>query len=107
MTEEEINEAEQKIGEMIPGFNYRDLISQITDADGLLAKYKTAPSGYEKIQLFRLLRGRHDDDVITKFINESYHIENEFVMQLDPWQFDSIPEYVVQECDRLLNCAVG
>ena len=59
-------------------------------------------SGF-KIDGDRLIRGQHDDNVITKFINESYHIENEYVMQLNPRKFDSVPEYVVQECDRLLG----
>ena len=40
--------------------------------------------------------------VIRKFVNETYHIENEFICQLDPTRFDLIPEYVIVECDRLL-----
>lgn len=40
--------------------------------------------------------------LIRKFINESYHIENEYVMQLNPHKFESIPEYVIAECERLL-----
>lgn len=44
-------------------------------------------------------------NVITKFINESYHIENEYVMQLNPHKFESVPEYVVEECVRLLDAA--
>ena len=39
---------------------------------------------------------------IQKFINESYHIENEFICQLDPAKFDTIPEYVIAECDKLM-----
>ncbi|WFU14650.1 hypothetical protein [Bradyrhizobium sp. CB3481] len=52
---------------------------------------------YEKIQLFRIFNIEHDDDVIRKFINESYHIENEYVMQLNPHKFESIPEYIIDE----------
>jgi hypothetical protein len=59
--------------------------------------------GYEKIQLFRIIKGAHEDDIIAKFINESYHIENEYVMQLNPHDFESVPEYVVEECTRLLE----
>ncbi len=34
--------------------------------------------------------------------NETYHIENEFICQLDPSRFDLIPEYVIMECDKLI-----
>ena len=44
-----------------------------------------------------------ENSVIRKFINETYHIENEFIFQLDPTRFDLIPEYVVDECDKILE----
>lgn len=33
---------------------------------------------------------------------KSYHIENEYVMQLNLHKFESIPEYVIEECLRML-----
>jgi hypothetical protein len=30
------------------------------------------------------------------------HIENEYVMQLNPREFDAVPEHVVQACADLL-----
>jgi len=40
-----------------------------------------------------IISDEHDDDVVRKFINESYHIENEYVMQLKaddlPWENSS------------------
>mgnify|MGYP006910671097 CR=1 FL=1 len=86
----------------IADFEYNGLLSELNDAEIMMTKYNATDVGYEKIQLFRLIKGKHEDDIISKFINESYHIENEYVMQLDPRRFDSIPEYVVKECDRLL-----
>lgn len=102
MSEVEKAEAEAAIKEKIEDFEYDGLLAQLNDAAAMMDKYNATDVGYEKIQLFRLIKGKHDDDVISKFINESYHIENEYVMQLDPRRFDSIPEYVVKECDRLL-----
>lgn len=43
------------------------------------------------------------DCAIQKFIHETYHIENEFISQLDPAKFDTIPEYVVAECNKLVS----
>ncbi|EJI9078068.1 AAA family ATPase, partial [Salmonella enterica] len=64
--------------------------------------YRSCTNGYEKLQVFRLLEPEADNRVIRKFVNETYHIENEFICQLDPTRFDLIPEYVIAECDRLL-----
>ena len=102
MTNTEKGNAEKVIIGKLPDFEYDVFLAQLNDADAMMDKYKATDVGYEKIQLFRLIKGKHDDDIISKFINQSYHIENEYVMQLDPRRFDSIPEYVVKECDRLL-----
>lgn len=102
MTPAEKLEAENAVKTKIEDFDYTELVSKLSDTEGLIDLYHSTEVGYEKIQLFRLIKGKHEDDVISKFINESYHIENEYVMQLDPRKFDGIPEYVVKECDILL-----
>ena len=102
MTLMEKQEAENVVLNKISGFDYDQLLLELNNNDLMMSKYTSTDVGYEKIQLFRLIKGKHEDDVISKFINESYHIENEYVMQLDPRKFDGVPEYVVKECDRLL-----
>lgn len=77
-------------------------MAEAKNVEAIKAKFHATSVGYEKIQLFRIFNAEHDDDVIRKFINESYHIENEYVMQLNPYKFESVPEYVVEECLRLL-----
>jgi len=39
-----------------------------------------------------------EDDTFKKFVNETFHIENEYVRLRDPRDFDSVPEFVVAEC---------
>ncbi|TAV92054.1 AAA family ATPase [Rhizobium leguminosarum] len=104
MTPEEKQVAEASIQEEhMPGwFDYDALVSVVNDTNAIRSKFLATEVGYEKIQLFRILNIDHDDDVIRKFINESYHIENEYVMQLNPHKFESIPEYVIEECLRML-----
>ena len=77
-------------------------MAEVNDVNAIRTKFLATDVGYEKIQLFRIFDIEHDDDVIRKFINESYHIENEYVMQLNPHKFESIPEYVIDECVRML-----
>ena len=42
-----------------------------------------------------MLRREHPE--ACKFLNETNHIENDYVFQLDPEKFYSIPEVYVQE----------
>ncbi|RWB64370.1 MAG: hypothetical protein EOQ48_01765 [Mesorhizobium sp.] len=102
MTPEEKGRAEASVRGHIPEFDYDALVAEAKDTESIKAKFHATTVGYEKIQLFRIFSEDHDNDVIRKFINESYHIENEYVMQLNPHKFESIPEYVVEECLRLL-----
>jgi len=105
MTAQEKTAAEAEIKILIPSFSYDALVQQVSDDEVMKEKFLKTDVGYEKIQLFRIIKGKHQDDIISKFINESYHIENEYVMQLNPHKFESVPEYVVEECSRLLQNA--
>ena len=86
----------------IAGFNYQNNLGQITNNQSLKPLYDACLNGYEKLQLFRLFGVEVANSVIRKFINETYHIENEYICQLDPTQFDIIPEFVRLECDKSL-----
>jgi ABC-type Mn2+/Zn2+ transport system ATPase subunit len=103
MTVEEKQSAQARIqAEHLADFNYDALVAEVNNVNSVRAKFLATNVGYEKLQLFRIFNIDHDDDVIRKFINESYHIENEYVMQLNPHKFEAIPEYVIEECVRLL-----
>lgn len=86
----------------LPNFSYSTFLKRVTDLTDLTLLYHSCTNGYEKLQVFRLLDLKVENSVIQKFINETYHIENEFICQLDPVRFDLIPEYIIFECDRIL-----
>lgn len=92
----------------IADFDYDVLLAQLKDGEALKSKFASTTVGYEKVQLFRIASeldpdGLAGDPAFRKFINESYHIENEYVMQLNPRDFDAVPEHVVQACAQLLS----
>jgi wobble nucleotide-excising tRNase len=103
MESADFNAGCNEISNHITGFSYRDLLERLKDSDAIKTLYGTCSNGYEKLQIFRLLGLNAGNSVIKKFINETYHIENEFICQLDPAKFDTIPEYVILECDRILQ----
>lgn len=90
----------------LTNFVYPDILIRVSDTKTLKTLYNASANGYEKLQIFRLLALDVENSVIQKFMNETYHIENEFICQLDPAKFDTIPEYVITECDKLLRQAM-
>jgi hypothetical protein len=89
--------------ELKTDFDYNSLLEKVTDIPFLIRTYREAQTGYEKLQLYRLIDSKHENTSIRKHINESYHIENDYICQLDPREFDFIPEYVIEECDDALD----
>ncbi|RLA83784.1 MAG: hypothetical protein DRG78_03315 [Epsilonproteobacteria bacterium] len=104
MTQDEIDIAENAIKKEIPEFNYDEQILIFKDEEVLRVMYNACQSGYEKLQLFRIIHeGRYPSDVIQKFINETYHIENEYISQLNPRKYEMVPEFIIQECDNAMD----
>ncbi|GAA1755600.1 AAA family ATPase [Nostocoides vanveenii] len=104
----ELEQAVLDIQKAIPGFEYGNLLAQLKDKDALKAKFQEASVGYEKIQIYRIAAtldpdASKGDAALRKFVNESYHIENEYVMQLNPREFDAVPEHVVSACAELMS----
>ncbi|WP_454064918.1 AAA family ATPase [Candidatus Nitrospira salsa] len=104
MPEDKIKIGEEKIKERISSFKYGKLLGLLKDKDTMVSLYKRLTNNYEKLQIFRIICDdtSHESGVIQKFINETFHIENEYIMQLNPSKYDFIPQYIISECDRML-----
>lgn len=79
---------------------YEDLIKIVNDDASLIKLYKSSVSNYEKLQIYRLIFQKHDNEIVRKFINESYHCENDYLFQLNPRKYDTVPQYIIDECDK-------
>lgn len=108
MSAEDIAKAVSEIKILFPNFNYGALLAIIKDKSEMKRRFQNATIGYEKLQLFRLykdvhkLQGSENDNILQKFLNETFHIENEYVMQLNPQRFENVPEYIIQECEHMM-----
>lgn len=49
------------------------------------------------------MENKKPDDVFMKFINEIYHIENDFLFQLNPEKFDTTPQFIIEGCDAFIK----
>lgn len=112
LTEAEILEATQGVREYIPAFDYAGVLDEIRGPGSLSMRFAQTDVGYEKVQIFRVMSvldpvAMKGDDVFTKFVNETFHIENEYVMQLNPREFDAVPDFVVAACSKLVEEAAA
>ena len=103
MTEAEICNAKEDIKKSIRDFDYKEEFDKTQNKCVLKELYLNSNSNYEKMQLYRIaFNENHDNDVIRKFINETFHIENDYLFQLDPREYDTIPQYIIDECDKAM-----
>lgn len=105
MSQEEIINAENEINNNFGlSFSYMDELTKINDFKIMKNLYNSCCSNYEKLQIFRIIYDGMDlNDVVKKFINETYHIENDYIFQLDPSKYDTIPQYIINFCDEIIN----
>ena len=104
MTTEDINNGLARIQKDISDFDYNSLYNYVNNNENLIALYDTAQSNYEKLQIYRMLLGSvQEDHIMRKFINETYHIENDYMFQLNPLRYNTIPNYIIAECDRAVD----
>ncbi len=107
MTEDERIEAIQAIRAELSDFDYDSVQSILSDEALLIELYRSATNNYEKLHIYRMLGETHLDgqksDIINKFINQAYHIENDYIYQIDPAEYQTVPQYVIDECDSAVE----
>lgn len=101
MTAEEITLAINEIHEYIPSFEYDLEYAKTQQVDTLIRIYRESECNYEKLQIYRILYNEnHDNPVVKKFVNETFHVENDFLFQLNPREYDTVPQYIISACDQ-------
>lgn len=101
LTDEEIIKGEYDIKKEIPEFDYKKELEKANNLNLLKDLYYSSVSNYEKMQLYRIaFNENHENDVIKTFINETFHVENDYLFQLDPRKYDTVPQYIIEECDK-------
>jgi len=107
MTKREINKGTKEIKRRIPEFNYQEIIELVCDDSAMKDLYRQATNNYEKLHTYRIIFDDKNEivqsNVIQKFINQAFHIENDYIYQLDPSVFQTVPQYVIDECDKFVD----
>lgn len=99
-----------EISRYIPGKSYTDLINE-TDTE-ILIKSVTSDDLYHRIISIRLLFERVEGTMLLlrkkypaacKFVNETNHIENDYIYQLDPRKYFSIPKHYLEQIENFIQ----
>ena len=106
MTPEEISSGQEEIKELIPDFDYIEVLKVINDDKAMKEIYLATENNYEKLHIYRIIFDNKDgieSSVIQKFINEAFHIENDYIYQLNPRKYQMVPQFVIDECDKAIS----
>jgi len=104
MTGDEIAQGTAGVREKLASFDYAEVLKKLNDKDAMLAVYNATTNRYEKLQLCRVISSENcGNNIAKKYINEAFHIENEYIMQLNPHKYDLVPEHIIEVCDKLVN----
>lgn len=100
----DIESGKKEIIRIFPGFDYADHLQMVRDSEELRKLYSALGNGYSKLQIFRMMDLiKNSNSSTAKFVNETYHIENDYIMQLDPTKFQTIPEHILLACDKIVD----
>jgi ABC-type multidrug transport system ATPase subunit len=105
-SEEQTENALKYVQNHISDFEYEVVLKQISDKKFMIKLFTGTKSNYEKVEIFRMIWSNYKinlPDEIMKFINETYHIENTYLFQLNPYTFNSVPLYIIEACKRVIS----
>lgn len=111
MSQELIDEGMQEICIFIPGYTYEEMLNEL-DGTNLFDVLKENSNIYYKILAVRLLFERNKElfqrlkkeyPEACKFLNETNHIENDYVFQLNPEKYFAIPEVYINEIRSFID----
>ena len=112
MESEEKNNGIEKIKEYITEFDYDNLKNNTYTINRIKNLYENEKKPYLRVQLFRAiceikpkdkLKISQLDDAWYKFINETYHIENDYLHYLDILKFNIVPSYISGKVNELMQ----
>lgn len=101
-----IAQLEVIVGETV---DYAALLKTIESPLEMLALFDAAGSNYEKLQLARIATdAKTNDSVLKERMDDSVHVGNGFLYQLDPRKFELVPLQLVERCrEKLLAMVEG
>lgn len=96
------------IKEFITDFDYATILEQCSPQN-LMERYTSESSSYIKMLILRAYteqskeareRLRLTNDVLRKYVDETYHIENDYLYSLDVRRFNIVPDHYITDAEQ-------
>jgi ABC-type molybdenum transport system ATPase subunit/photorepair protein PhrA len=108
MKEEQYIRGKTFLDNYFQDFDYREMLKKIRNIEFLKSSYVEQSNNYLKLQIFRTYLDLSDrrcqikDESLIKFIDETYHIENDYIYYFDLLKYEVIPDFIIKECDSFI-----
>lgn len=98
------------IREYIPEFDFKAILEQCSPQN-LMERYSLEQSAYIRMLILRSYteqdedardRLRRTNDVLRKYVDETYHVENDYLYSLDVRRFNIVPEHYIMDAERFV-----
>ena len=111
---DEIKNGEEWIKQFIKTFDSNKILRDNINNKYILDSYKTETNNYIKIQLFRVYlessgnrnKLKERNSIVLKYIDEIYHIENDYIFSLDLIKFDIKPDFIINSIDEFMSSEI-
>ena len=111
LPKEETNKGIEEIKTYIKDFDYDEAVKKGRDKAYLRDLYNKVSSRFEKILIFRYMHANGWfnplPNIIRKFMNEAFHVENDYLCQLNPECYEVIPDSQIQLFDEIVKSQLG
>lgn len=107
--EEDFKSGESFIRQYISDFSYNAYSLNVFTANYLLRLFTEEDNSYIRLQIFRVLltllnlKSKITDDPLLKYIDEQFHVENDYMYYLDFMKYDLVPDFVIPKCLEFLK----
>lgn len=111
LTKAEIMSGEATIKLYMTDFDYNAYLTRVFTKEPLLKIIvDEKQNSYFRLQAFRVLLGavehlksKNSDDVLMKYIDEQFHVENDYMFTLDYVKYDTVPDFIIPKCLEFLK----
>ena len=107
-TQEEFEKAQDCIRKYIEDFDYEEILNNYYNKEYIVEEFFKETNNYIKSQMFREyleISGERNNlnNNLLKFIDEIYHIENDYIFTIDLIKFDTIPDYIIEKINEFMK----
>lgn len=84
--------------------DYSALLNSLEDPEKMLLEFDGASCNYEKLQIARVaLQDTVEEPILKERMDDSVHVGNGYLYQLNPRKFELVPNYIIDLCRERLE----